>query len=110
MRNLLGRTSLLLLLAATSGAQVLPYGAPSPAGFTGTLDAGGQVPFLGSPTFALRVTGATNPVGGLLLVAATPVSIPVAGLTLLVDLSTAALLPLPAPLTTLPLPIPPTPT
>ncbi|MCI0585229.1 MAG: WD40 repeat domain-containing protein [Planctomycetes bacterium] len=110
MRNLLGRTSLPLLLAATAGAQVLPYGAPSPAGFAGTLDSGGQVPFLGSPTFFLRLTGATNPIGGILLVGPTPVSIPVSGLTLLVDITTAAILPFPAPLTTLALPIPPTPT
>ncbi|HET6204665.1 MAG TPA: hypothetical protein VFI25_17870 [Planctomycetota bacterium] len=109
MRKLLGPSLVSLFFAATAHAQVLSYGAPSPAGFAGTLDAGGQVPFSGSPTFSLRVAGTTNPIGGLLLVGGAPVSLPVLGLTVLVDPTTAALIPFPAPLTTLPIPIPPAP-
>lgn len=53
-----------LLVASSIGAQITIYGMPTPAGFNGTFDSGGQVPYAGNSHFKLAMHGHANPLGG----------------------------------------------
>lgn len=104
------RTLLLVSVAASFAtslpAQVVTYGAPSPAGFTGSFHSGGQIPHIGNPTFNVQVTGAANGFGGLLGVSVAPASIPLGAITLLIDPVGFTLIDLPPPQAAFLFPVP----
>jgi len=107
VRSLPGTALLgLLCCAASASAQVQPYGTGTPAAFSGSIDSGGRLPFVGSPFFGLRLVGAPNPLVSVAFVCANPASIPIGGVVFLVDPSSAALLGIPGGQTVLSLPIP----
>lgn len=103
------RITTLLVLAAVAAAvpaQISLYGNPTPPGFSGNYDSGGQLPFVGSTTFGLRLAGHPNNFGGGILFAFNAASIPVGAATLLVDVNGAVILDLPPFVTQISLPIP----
>jgi hypothetical protein len=107
MRILLGLILVAAAAAVPARGQLVTYGSPSPGGFLGILDSGGQLPYAGNLGFNLRIAGAANAFGGLLGVSANSASIPIGSAVLLIDPVTMTLITIPSPVTTLPIPLPP---
>src|SRR5436190_11150841 len=93
-------------LASPLAAQITLYGSPTPPGFNGTFDSGGQLPFGGNSNFKLVLHNHANQYGGIVGLAFGP-GFTQAGLaTILVDLNGLVLLNMPGGSTQLPLPVP----
>jgi hypothetical protein len=100
---------LFVAAATTAQGQLLTYGSPSPAPFSGILSSGGQLPFVGNPLFNLQITGASNTLGGVIGVSSAQASVPIGSALVLIDLSSLTLIDLPAPASFVGLPLPPLP-
>src|SRR5262245_9828149 len=83
---------LFVAVATVAQGQVVTYGPPSPAPFSGLLSSGGQVPFVGNGLFNLQITGAQNTLGGVIGVSIAPASIPLGSVLVLIDLTSLTLI------------------
>src|SRR5258705_12965146 len=95
-----------LLLAPATCAQIAIYGMPTPAGFTGTFDSAGQIPYAGNSHFKLMMHGHTNPLGGAVGLGFGPGISPFGPATIYVSLSGLAIVDMPPGVTQLFIPIP----